>query len=371
MPFCYSPWTNIDINPQGVISPCCKFQIQQYAEKYNVQSHDIGQYLNSDFLAEVRDQFEHEQWPRGCERCRIEEQNNIVSKRQLDQQRWQHHYDRSANTILTASVAFGNTCNLKCITCNSMNSSRWHQEYQDIYGKNIAPVHFYKQNFVKDFVSQVPNLVHLDIPGGEPLLSGVSAQMELLDYYIGTGQAAEMVLHYTTNVTVYPSQDWWNRWQHFEKIDLQLSLDGIGRRYEYIRNPADWHTVTANIDRYKSVALPNFELSVSHTVSAYNIFYLDEFVQWCHSQGLPRPWMGRVHNPAHMRPSVWPAEVRAVIAEHLKASNDPEVGIWAELIANTDDSQHWQDFKKYLQLHDQYRGTDFADVFPELAEFIK
>lgn len=372
MSFCFSPWTNIDISPKGVISPCCKFQLKDYKEKYNVQVQGIDEYLNSNFLSEVKQQFTQGQWPKGCERCQIEERNSIESKRQLDYQRWKSHYDKNQTSkVLTASVAFGNTCNLKCITCNSSASSKWHQEYKDIYNVESEPVHFYRKDFVNQFLTHVPDLIHLDIPGGEPFLSGIKEQLELLDFYISTGQAKNICLHYTTNGTVYPGDEWWSRWQYFKEIDIQLSIDGVGNRYEYIRFPAQWATLNATVDRYLSVSLSNFRLSVSHTVSAYNIFYLDEFVQWCYNKGLPRPWMGRVHNPVHMRPSVWPKNIRDKIVLKLEQSADNDVVTWAKLIDNTDDSQHWEDFKKYVALHDQYRATNFALVFPELAEFLK
>ena len=312
------------------------------------------------------------QWPVGCERCKIEEQNNIESKRILDYRRWQSHYqEHQTQKVLTASIAFGNTCNLKCVTCNSHSSSKWHQEYRDIYKIDHKPVHFYRKDFVSQFTSQVPSLIHLDIPGGEPFLSGVNEQKSMMDFYISSGQAKDITLHYTTNGTVYPDASWWDHWQHFKEIDLQLSIDGIGSRYEYIRYPASWETLQSSIDKYLTVTAANFRLSVSHTVSAYNIFYLDEFVQWCYNQGLPRPWLGRVHNPAHMRPTVWPEHVRDLISKHLKTSPDQDVQTWANMVQSVDDSEYWEDFKKYCKLHDQYRGTTFESVFPELAEFIQ
>ena len=370
MPFCHAPWTNIDISPQGVISPCCKFQLRHYTEKYNVQWHDIDQYLNSDFLAQVRQQLSQNQWPLGCERCQIEEQNSILSKRQLDQQRWQHHYDREPNTVLTASIAFGNTCNLKCITCNSSSSSKWHQEYRDIYGRDVVPVHFYKQDFVNDFVSQVPNLVDLDIPGGEPLLSGVAEQKQLLQHYIDSGRASKITLHYTTNATLFPDSAWLALWQHFKEVDIQLSIDGLGQRYEYIRYPASWATLEQNVAGYVELERKNanIRLSVSHTVSAYNILYIPEFVAWCIDAGLPQPWLGRVHNPAHMRPEVWPGPARQYIQSKLQAADSVSQS-WATVL-NADHSEHFADFVRYTQAHDAYRNKNFAHTFPELAAFL-
>jgi MoaA/NifB/PqqE/SkfB family radical SAM enzyme len=375
MPFCYSPWTNIDIDPTGKITPCCKFQTKYYPEVFNLQTNTISDYTNSDFLQQIKTEFKEGQWPLGCERCRIEEENGLDSKRILDNVRWQSNYDRYNFTdpkFITASIAFGNTCNLTCITCSSYSSSRWQQEYKKIYQVDIKHFRFYKKEFVKTFTEKAPDLIHIDIPGGEPFLSGIKEQQELLQYYIDKNQAGNITLHYTTNATIFPDASWWDLWKHFKEIDLQLSVDGIKDRYEYIRYPGVWSTVEDHTKSYiqKEQELANFRLSVSHTVSAYNIFYLDEFFEWCYAIGLPRPWLGRVHNPAHMRPTVWPEPARTIIINQLLNSKHKDSLAWATLMANNDDSALFKTFKLKVKEHDAYRQLDFRKTFPELAEYL-
>ena len=373
MPFCYSPWTNIDIDPQGDMTPCCKFQKQYYDQKFNIQLHSLSNYSNSKLINDIKQEFQQDLWPVGCERCRIEESNGIESKRQLDYIRWKDYYDSydlGDRKFITTSIAFGNTCNLKCITCGPYSSSRWQKEYHDLYGKDIPHFKFYKKNFVQDFIAQAPEIVHIDIPGGEPFLSGVDEQKSLLSHYVATGQAKNITLHYTTNAQIFPDADWQQLWTHFKEVDVQLSIDGVGDRYEYIRYPACWSTLVENISKYLKIQQPNFRLSVSHTVSAYNIYYLDEFFTWCYTIGLPRPWLGRVHTPQSMRPGVWPKSAQAKIIDQLQTSQHPDVLAWANLISNLDESEFFDEFKTRLQAHDHYRGTNFDVVFPELAKYL-
>ena len=347
--------------------------MSKYDQSFNVQTQTLDEYSGSAFLAEIKQEFTQGQWPRGCERCRIEEENNIASKRQLDYNRWQQHYqqyDLDTGGWITASIAFGNTCNLKCITCGPYSSSKWQQEHQKIHNVNIGPVKFYRSDFVEKFIEQAPGVIHLDVPGGEPFLSGVQEQKLLLRHYITTDQAKNISLHYTTNATLFPDQEWWDIWKHFNNVDIQLSIDGVGHRYEYIRYPAKWADVVNNINQYLAKHKGNIQLSVSHTVSAYNIYYLDEFFTWCNNIGLPRPWLGRVHNPMHMRPTVWPSTVRTHIAEHLKSSTHEDVRNWSQLLQSQDDSDKFDKFKTYLLQHDQYRGLNFAQTFQELSGFL-
>lgn len=374
MPFCYSPWTNIDISPQGDITPCCKFQTKYYNQKFNIHTQTIKQYANSDFLNSIKAEFSQDQWPNGCERCRIEEENNIKSKRQLDYNRWKEHYQQyntDNSTFITASVAFGNTCNLTCITCNSYSSSRWQLEYQRIFGVDIKPYHFYKDQFVIDFLEQAPHLVHLDIPGGEPFLSGIKEQKLLLEHYIQTGQSQDITLHYTTNATIFPDEDWWGLWEQFKEVDIQLSLDGIENKNEYIRYPSKWSDVIQHVKKYVSLQSKNIRLSISHTVSAFNILYLDDFFTWCTEQKLPTPWLGKVHQPIYMSPTVWPQNAKNFIISKLEKSQHADIKSWVTLMQNHDDSLHYDKFCYYVHKHDQYRGTNFNNTFEELSEFLK
>lgn len=375
MPFCFAPWSNIDISPPGDISPCCKFRHRYYTDQpLNIKQHGPSAYLKSKTLETVKQDFQLDRWPKGCERCRIEEENGIASKRQLDHDRWQRNYqdyDISTNRVLTASVAFGNTCNLVCITCNPFSSSRWQREHFMLHGQDVPPNHFYRDDFVDEFLDLAPDIIHLDIPGGEPFLSGVVQQKQLLQRLIDQGRAHEISIHYTTNATIWPGQDWWDLWQHFKEIDMQLSIDGVGSRYEYIRWPGEWSQLLHNVNSYQQQqsSSHNLRLSVSHTVSAYNVYYIPEFLDWIVAQGLPRPWMGRVNDPIYMRPSVWPSAAKQCIIDNLDRDN-VDCRTWADLISNTDDSDRFDLFRERLAWHDRYRGLDFMQTFPEMANFL-
>jgi sulfatase maturation enzyme AslB (radical SAM superfamily) len=375
MTFCFAPWSNLEILPTGDILPCCKFQGNHYADKFNIRQHTIDEYRQSVMLTGIKQQFQQGQWPSGCDRCRIEEENKIESKRQLDYTRWKHHYDDynlDNDTLLTVSLALGNTCNLKCIICSPYASSKWSKEYKDLYSIEVASIEDVRQDVIGNLTTIAPNLVHIDMHGGEPLLSGIEQHRALLDYYINNGQSRNVTIHYTTNATLFPDATWIQRWEHFAEVDLQLSIDGIQRRYEYQRYPADWDTLVANVNKYLELQQhrPNIKLSVAHTVSAYNIFYIDEFVQWCNQVGLPKPWIGKLHRPEHLRPSVWPEPAKEIIINKLQSSAIEEVHVWANLMQTTDDSKLFEQFRQFVQRHDQYRSLNFQTTFPELAKYL-
>lgn len=369
-PLCLIPWTSIAINPLGNISPCCKFTDK---DEYNITRDTIKEYTDSKFLSDIKNTMMQGKWPDGCIRCKTEEDNNIKSKRQLDYERWQHEFDNYTDDqgYIIASIAFGNTCNLKCIMCSSESSSRWRKEYSDLYGVDIKPVEVISAD-ANEIYDAMPNVIHFDIPGGEPLLSEVEKQKTLLQRYIDSGQSKDITLHYTTNAQLFPTDEWWNIWSHFKEIDMQLSIDGVGKRYEYVRFPAKQKVIEKHVQLYKEKEsnLTNFRLSISHTISAYNIFYLTEFFDWCQLYKLPRPWCGVVSDPNHMRPTVYPKQIKEKIVKHLLTSRHEDVHTWANYLLQYDHSEYYEMFLSKTKAHDLYRNLNFSDTFSQVQELI-
>ena len=369
---CLVPWTSIDIRPNGTIAPCCKYR-ETPEEKLNITQVSIDDYTNSTFLKKIKDTMLQNKWPEGCFRCQQEEASGIKSKRILDYERWPTEFDTYTEDkgYIIAAIAFGNTCNLKCITCHSGASSLWRKEYFDIYGIDNAPVDKLSSD-ASEIYDAMPNIIHLDIPGGEPFLSEIKKQKRLLQRYIDSGQSKDITLHYTTNGQIFPGQEWWNLWQNFKEIDMQLSIDGVGKRYEYIRFPAKEGTIEKNIQLYieKEKTNNNLRLSVSHTVSSYSIYYLTEFFDWCEQVGLPRPWCGVVNTPKHMRPQVFPQAIKNKIIKHLNSSRHQDVHTWATYLTNNDSSGHYEKFLQITDAHDRYRKLSFANTFPEVKELL-
>ncbi len=372
MPNCYVPWTNLDISPQGEISPCCKFKHNVYSNKVlNINTSTIYDYLNSNTLNEVKKDFTENRWPKGCERCKIEEENNIDSKRIQYEREWIKHLEvYEGKGFITASVAFGNTCNLTCITCDPTASSKWHQEYKKLYGIDIRPNHFYKEGFVENFLQYTPDLIHLDVPGGEPLLSGVPQQKELLNHLIENDRAKYVSLHYMTNCTKFPDDEWFALWKNFKRVEIQLSIDGLGNKFEYIRYPAVWTEVEQNFYKYLKLRDDGkIILNISTTVSAYSIPYLNDMVEWCYKHDITTPFLGRVHNPTHLRPTVWRDDAKRFIIERLKSCKH-DLSSFITLMESEDDSQHFETFRYRLLRHDAHRKLSFKNTFPEMIEFL-
>jgi hypothetical protein len=100
------------------------------------------------------------------------------------------------------------------------------------------------------------------------------------------------------------------------------------------------------------------------------VYYLGEFFDWCERKRLPRPWIGKVHNPKHMRSDVFPSNVKKQIVLHMQTSKHEDVHTWADYLENNSSDEYYNDWVKYKDKHDVYRNTSFAKTFPELEELI-
>jgi len=361
--FCTLPWVGVDISAQGGIKPCCKYD--------RTLAHDLDSYFTSPDLVELQQQFSQGQRPSGCRRCWQDEDAGLPSKRQLD-----HQYvlpsDDNLNAIKILAMTFGNTCNLACVTCGSNSSSRWAVDERKIdigvFGKSVYPHNqFYRDPlFRHKLISLGGDLVHLEIAGGEPFYASTEIHKNFL---LSLPNPGKIKIHYITNATVFPEPEFWEIWKRFRHVDIQLSIDGTGKRFEYLRYPAEWEMVQENISRYREKS--HIQISISHTVSWMNILYVEDFFSWCDQQDLPDPYLGPVSKPNYLSVQCLPETVKAKIRDRLATSGHKDISTLINYMYLEDQSNVFDKGQQWLTTLDFQRDTVFADTFPELNEFIQ
>lgn len=360
--FCPQPWVGLDINAQGKIQPCCKYE--------ESISDDLNDYFNSPLLLELKQQFLNNEKPIGCKRCWDDERAGLASKRQLDIKYLLNYNVQDLDSIKILSLPFGNTCNLACRTCSSYSSSKWSVEERELvnYFPDIK-IHqhkkFYKdKNFIETVKSVSEEVLHITFPGGEPFITGVDEHLNYLSYLIDAKKSSNISLTYITNCTTFPAKEFWEMWEKFKKVEIQLSIDGIEDKFEYIRWPANWDHVYNNIKKYISVQGNNFSLSISHTISIFNIFYINEFVIWCLKNKLPKPYFGLVEKPFHYNVINLPPNAKSFVEKKLKPY--PEI----VKFMNNKNNLEVEILKKNIEIIDKQRNQTCENVLPELWKFL-
>lgn len=367
MKMCYHPWVGLDISPQGEFKPCCKYSTSL--------ANNIDEYESSQELIQLRQDFLSGQQPAGCARCWRDEAAGLPSKRTLDNEYVFNNQQPDLTSLKVLSIPFGNTCNLACRICNSYSSSRWGREetklkhhFPDIVINGHSK--FYKDaDFIQSIIDRTKNVVHVEFPGGEPFYADQEAHHNLIIHLENQG-AENISLHYITNGTKFPDRALTDAWKRFKKVDIQLSIDGTRDQFEYNRWPADWSTVVHNIDRYLELknSNANIQLSISHSVSIFTVYYLPEFLEWCSANHLPEPYLGLVSRPDYYSITTLPTTAKEAIENKFKSYDvlQPIVrAMWAR-----DDSHLLDNTIKYVKILDKQRKQNFAKTFPELYQLL-
>jgi sulfatase maturation enzyme AslB (radical SAM superfamily) len=361
--FCSQPWTGIDISTQSIMKPCCVYK--------SSIAQDLESYFASPELKKLQDQFSQGQQPEGCSGCWSKEDVGLPSKRTIDLQYSFGGQHPNTDSLKMLGMRFGNTCNLACVSCNSYWSSRWTADEKKIPielmdRKIFSHNQYYKnKNFIEDLVARSDDVTHIDIAGGEPFY----ADKEVHKTFLRSLKHPENIkLHYITNGTIFPDDEFWTIWKNFRKIDIQLSIDGIGKTFEYLRYPAEWDTVYKNLQKYR---VRNIQVSVGHTVSWLNVLYLDEFLEWCEKQKLDAPFIGPVSNPEWLSVQSLPSWAKEIVNQQLANSQRPGVREVIDYMYQADTSHCFEKGLTWLRTLDQIRSNSFLESLPGIKRFVQ
>ena len=171
---------------------------------------------------------------------------------------------------------------------------------------------------------------------------------------------------------------WWDR---FDTVVVQASLDGMGRRGEYLRKGLLWDNVVSNRERMRKVC-PRATFIVLATVSAMNAWHLPDF----HAHWLREGYVGRgqfqlnpLFTPEEYCVQVLPSRLKQAVIrkyeEHIEtvaqASGDAAGFAGAVRFMRAQDrSGLLPRFRELTLKLDAARGERFAEVFPECAELV-
>jgi len=364
---CVNPWLGLHVNGIQGYNPCCLYK--------RTIPGSLESYVSGE-LNDIKSAFLSGDAPKECSLCYDEEARGITSKRQRDNKRYGHLLNRHLKSkiqdrFVEYYIRMGNHCNLRCTTCNSYESSGWvseNKKYGDPSGTvwSIGKEHEIWQKIRENS----KNTGLINFLGGEPFMFLESEQIDLLDYLISSGDSNHIILQYNTNCTrLSPSIS--ERWKKFRKVELKISMDGIGPRFEYLRYPAVWSEFEKNLDWYIEISKqhPNMELSIIYTVSIFNLGYAEEAATYCANKNVPIFW-NSLEDPDYFYPANIPS-AREWILSRLSSTKETTLRSHASVLENYEGRDLTDLFKKRVDLLDSRRGLKFSDVFEELSRCIK
>ena len=387
--------------------------------------------FNNNYMKSVRTTMLEGKIPASCKKCFDEEESEIASKRIWETVTWFKTENANIpelvkNTEEDGTVPYkleyldlrlGHTCNLKCIMCSPHDSSMWVPEHKKVFpifqSSQIKNQMFWEQkefnnywyehpSFWNDIYDQIPNLKQIYFAGGEPLL--IKEHKIFLEEIIRRGYADKILLRYNSN-GILIDENIIDIWKHFRKVKFAVSLDGIGDRVNYIRYPMDFNIVEKNLHRLENTP-DNITTTIELAAQILNIKHIPELLKWKVRSGFKKlnfelnvagqvtgGGLASVHLlwiPTWLSLRVLPKEdkleVRKLFAElqdWLWNNYTQDADFWEKnpygwkrwegILDWMDAQDHTHllpDFREYITVMDNQRGTDFKSTFPELAHLL-
>ena len=275
--FCILPFIHLETTPNGDAKPCCLYEESMPVGNFNEQT--IDEIWNGEKIKKLRNEFIEGGKPKGCHKCWSAEASGNKSKRLTDNERF-NDKDIVNPYPLYLDLKLGTVCNLKCRTCSTGHSFKWKEDEIKLYGKPLnedLQSYWVDEDsvFWNDIIKVLPYIEYFDFTGGEPLL--IKRHFDILRLCVEKGDAQNISIHYNTNGTVQITDEMAELWSHFKWVEVMFSIDGMNEQFEYLRFPAKWNVVESN---FKNALTYDFHVTLCHTVSKYNAWYLPKFKEW-------------------------------------------------------------------------------------------
>jgi sulfatase maturation enzyme AslB (radical SAM superfamily) len=199
------------------------------------------------------------------------------------------------------------------------------------------------------------NLCQLKVLGGEPTIS--DDVINLLNFLVKNNFAKNIDLMFTTNAT-NATKKWMDLISKFRNCFVVISLDGIGKVYDYIRTNANWSSVLKNVEIYEQSDLDVF---FQITASMYNMPVVEDWIEWFFNK--TNVDIYPVEGRPELTLAALPDDIRQEKIDYLKKFNNKITNdAIAILSADRFDKSIHDKFKNYTYTKDKIRNTNILDV---------
>jgi sulfatase maturation enzyme AslB (radical SAM superfamily) len=272
-------------------------------------------------------------------------------------------------------------CNLACRSCGGWDSNTFaregeyyaeHYQTTGIIGGEVRQHNRFMQLLPArhmDFMQYrdiAGNLEKIDFYGGEPFLN--ITQLDLLEYLADQGLSKNITLFYSTNCTNHPTARLKRAWSKFRRVEISMSIDGVGDEFEYLRWPGKWseaQQVIEHIQRLDSELECEVYTMAGLTVSTLNVANVDATHAWL-VKNIGNVYVNMVESPEYLSLHTIPEYVKIQLRQQVK---HPEALGYLDL--KPSDPAKWRQFLIWTRRQDLYRKQNLATSLPHLYQLIQ
>lgn len=319
-------------------------------------------------VSQVKQQMLNGTRPDACSTCWKLEDAGLLSDRIIKNSTLDYYSNRDLTllyedaktnnaTTISYKIDTSSVCNSTCVTCNGRFSSLWRQ-LEKVNGAKVQAGFFEISNSKAAELIDFSTAKAINFRGGEPLLSETNFFiLEKLIEYNNT----QCFISFTTNGSIIPNAKQLEILTKFAHVDFDLSIDGVGPVFEYLRYPLKWSSILQIVDWCKE---HNFSVSASYTISNLNVMYHAQTINWFNSNNI-RYINNLVTQPAHFSVTALPEVVKTAVIQ--------ECAELALLLGKhtPQDIANFENFKIEISKQDQWKKIDIRNFLPEFIKLIE
>ncbi|MCZ0931936.1 MAG: twitch domain-containing radical SAM protein [Oligoflexia bacterium] len=414
---CIIPFVHIASRADGAVHLCCRSLkvLEESSKPLSLGANSLDEIWNGSEIKAVRlSMLKGRKLPE-CRNCWNEEKNGKKSKRIKENNsflKFNYHRLKSAkdnkgflsSLPLSLELKSGNSCNLKCRTCNPLSSSLWQKElkhhekqwksssilksaYEDAFHLSKQITKWHETDIFFQTIKKISqNLKLIYITGGEPLL--IKSVSQVIDYLIKTDAYKNITLRINSNITFWKSA-FFNKISQFKLVEFYPSLDAVGEKNDWLRPPSQFSKIEKHIEKLLLLS-SNVEVKIECTVSAYNVLYITELIEWTRKLAKNIPplpvYFNILHQPEFQHFSLLTKSLKQKVIKHytIFKQEKKEMLYKSEIeginyVINTlksslEDTEKITNLRRSLKEHtitlDRWRKENFSSVFPELVELL-
>lgn len=429
--FCFYPFTQLSSNPSGHLKPCCNYVNPLKNKEGKTLSIMNGDGFidawNSEEMVNIRQQLYKGRIPNSCMRC-IRDNNVSMRTRSI------HEYKNNRKVLELVNDSIDNNyfieslpsylelkpsnlCNLKCVMCNSYDSSQISKELNELSQKfggiKIQDGRFIEisstpgitennhtwysfesldwsdnQKVWNDFEKIAPSLETLSFAGGEPTI--IPFVLKTLHYLVENNFSKNITIFLSSNFTNL-NKNFLNLMPKFKKFELIASIDGFEKINDYARYPSKWVQVSKNyIEAKKYMSYGNIKILNNITVSALNVVNLDSLLYFLEDHAKEYPYFAEypyninlIMFPKEQQISMLPNSMKEIASTRLiryleksRILKDfpgmvENINLLLNELKKPDSPNLFQQFKNRIKILDEHRGITIGDYIPELKDLFK
>lgn len=361
--FCAVPWTNFQVYTNGDFKTC------SYGQKIfgNVNETDIEDILKSKEMLQLKQDMLDDKPNPNCVRCHsraIAEDNfeylkghynHLVKKEDVD------YTDIENFDLRCIDLHWSNVCNLRCIMCHPGQSSLIAKDMNMAWPTVNAKV---IQTVIDMVVKNQYNLKEIYLSGGEPFY--IPHNVRLLKAI----DNKDVPLRINTNMHWTDSNKVYEQLKNFNNVQLTMSADAIGEKFDYIRKGASWKTFIENVEKVRNET--NFEMRVNTIFSVINADTIDQYIEHFYNIGIKDITINILFRPVEIDARNYPEHKKSVILDKLQKISEiiKDNNNLKNNIQNCIDQINKPKIHEFEHCLDRITAThekDWRDVFKDLT----